>query len=280
MICGDALILAEVEGVEVAAVNAAHEIRHVGALVVHRPRDRPRWFGEVQLRFGRREEEALIDIRFRVGGMIDDGEVDVVEVMRLPEVSGDAHVVEAVARLELIAAHLDPIGGLRNSPSVLCVDVEAEWRTPEDVGHELHLVAVPGEQERARAVESLRDRHADARLRLVQGEFDLRVSVGPDDAKDLIFSWSPSPKWSDGPTIGCFWTSSPLRTSASPPTPKELTRLSPRACFPRHWRRAGCPASDSCAAGVAEPVGRRSADRARRSSRPAPLRSAAAKRAW
>ncbi len=41
--------------------------------------------------------------------------------------------------------------------------------------------------------------------------------------------WSPRPKWTSGPAMSCFCTSSPARISISPPTPKELMRWSPVA---------------------------------------------------
>ena len=42
---------------------------------------------------------------------------------------------------------------------------------------------------------------------------------------------TPSPKWTGAPVSTCFWTSSPARTSISPPTPNALMRWSPAAAW-------------------------------------------------
>ena len=191
MIARHALVLAAAERVEITAVDATDDFGHVVAVVVHGPRDRPRRFGPVKARLRRREKESLIDEHLRTGGMIDDGEMDVIEEVRLPEVGGDAHVVHAVAWLELVAADLDPIRRFRDSASVLGVDVEAERRTPQNVGHEVHPFAVPGEQEWAGAEKTLRHVH-----RLIGGEvvFRLRPPLVHTRRATAVRGCSPSPK--------------------------------------------------------------------------------------
>ena len=60
---------------------------------------------------GRGYSESLVHEDFGAGRMIDDEQGEEIEEMGLPELRGDAKVVHAVARGELIAADLDPILG-------------------------------------------------------------------------------------------------------------------------------------------------------------------------
>jgi hypothetical protein len=46
-------------------------------------------------------------------------------------------------------------------------------------------------------------------------------------------SASPSPKWTIGEAMTCFWTCNPVRSSISPPIPNELMRWSPVAVAAR-----------------------------------------------
>ena len=151
-----ALVAATPGEVEMAIVAvAARSSEHVAPLDrrARRPTAAP---GPVTMTpsDGRRHRETLVDEDLGAGGMIDDEQRDEIEEVRLPQLRRDAQVVGAVARHELIAAHLDPVFGHQHVGRLLRVDAQAERRSPEHVGDKRHLAAVPGKQPRARALQA------------------------------------------------------------------------------------------------------------------------------
>src|SRR5438046_1200199 len=78
--------------------------------------------GQLERRVGGLQVEALVDEHLRARRVVDDRQGEVVEEVRLPQVGVDAHVVEAVAGGQLVAADADPVGGLPGAAAVLGVD--------------------------------------------------------------------------------------------------------------------------------------------------------------
>ncbi len=114
--------------------------------------------------------------------MIDDEQRDVVEEVRLPQFGRDADVIDTVTRPQLIAGNPDPVLRLRHASRVLRVDAQTEWRSPEEVGHEVHVRAVPRKHPRARSLEPLlgHDHVVDT-----GAELGLCDAVRPHDASDV-----------------------------------------------------------------------------------------------
>ena len=129
-----------------------------------------------------RWREPLIHEHFAVGRMVDHEQRDVIEEVRLPQLRGDADVVRAVARHELLARDPHPVFGLRHTRGVLRVDAQPKRRSPEEVGDECHAIAVPGKHPRARTLQPLL-RHN--RIVNAAAEFGLRDTIRPHDARDV-----------------------------------------------------------------------------------------------
>src|SRR5581483_11022268 len=114
--------------------------------------------------------------------MIDNHQRHPIEVMRLPQVCGDADVVLPVSGDQLIAAYLDPIfrlGCRLGFPRLLA---QAERRTPDEISDKAHLPAIVSEHERARAIEPLvEDYRRAVRQITLQIELGLHKAVGPED---------------------------------------------------------------------------------------------------
>src|SRR6185503_531188 len=143
-------------GVEVSAVELADNLAHVLPLVIPRPRERVRLGRRVDLDRGRLAGRALVHEDLRAGGVVYDREPVAVEVVRLPQLGRDAQVVEASARDELVAAHLDPLLGLPDLQRLVVVDAQPDGRAPgRAVFDEAHTLPVEGEERRARALQTL-----------------------------------------------------------------------------------------------------------------------------
>ena len=111
--------------------------------------------------------------------VIDHPEPRAVEVGGLPQLLGDPQVVEAVARGG--AVDPDQLVGVVAVPDPVRQG-HAQRGAPQQVGDEGDLVAVPGVEERATALEHLLfdDGQVPARRQAV-----LRHAVGPDDADQI-----------------------------------------------------------------------------------------------
>ena len=106
----------------------------------------------------------------------------VIHEVRFPELRGDADIVRAVARHELVAANLHPVFGLRDAGRVLGVDAQTEGRAPQKIRDEAHSRAVVGEYPRTRALETLL---RDDRLIRTTVEIGLHDAVRPEDARHV-----------------------------------------------------------------------------------------------
>ena len=135
--------------------------------------------------------EALVHPHLGVGRMVDHEQRHVVEEVRLPQVGGDAQVVLAVHRGELVAPDEHAVLGEGDVGGVLGVDAQTQGRAPDEVGDELHPAAVVGEEPRARALEPLLGRDD-----LVGGELEVGLghAVGPADAGDVGLGLHPEPE--------------------------------------------------------------------------------------
>ena len=182
MIGGNTLIGAALERTEIVAVLAADEIGHLGSVLIPGARDRVRRAHRMHGQGRSLACESLVDEHRRVFGVIDDEERRMIDEMRLPELGGDSHIVGAVACRELIAANLHPVFGLRHAGGILRVDAQAERRSPQEVGHELHPRPIVGKNPRTGSLEALlRDD------RLIDGGIELGLghAVRPDDARHV-----------------------------------------------------------------------------------------------
>src|SRR5262245_2712464 len=111
--------------------------------------------------------------------------------MRFPQLGSDANVVSAVVGDELITANLYPVFRLRHAGGVLCIDAEAERRSPEEVRHEPHAAAVVREDPRARSLEPLLRHHSLVGLTI---EVRLHDPVWPEDLRDVDARASAQPE--------------------------------------------------------------------------------------
>ena len=124
MIPRDALIRAAPEEIEVAFVAGAGKVGQVVSAIIPDAGDRLRRRGHMHRQHGRREGEAFVHKHLGPRRVIDHHQRDVVEEVCLPQFGGDTHVVEAVARHELIAANLDPVLGRHDAGGLLGVDAQ------------------------------------------------------------------------------------------------------------------------------------------------------------
>ena len=156
MIARHALELAAAEAAHGFSVERADQVRDVLAGVIHRARDVVRRCDRGDAKFRRRNHEALVDKNLRAGRMIDRHEREIVVVVDFPQFRGDADIVEAVVRHELVASDLVPLSGGRDLRRAQSVDAQPDGRTPGNrVLHKLHLLSVVGEQERAGRLQAL-----------------------------------------------------------------------------------------------------------------------------
>ena len=125
--------------------------------------------------------------------VVDHPEAGAVDVGGFPQFLGDPQVVEAVARGG--AVDPDQFVGVVAVPDAVG-ERHAERRAPQQVGDERDLLAVPGVEERATALEHLLldDRHVLARVQAV-----LRHAVGPDDADQIGLPAVAEPDVGDRP---------------------------------------------------------------------------------
>ena len=104
VIARHALVLAAAEGVEVAAVERADDFGDVVAVVVDGAGDgRAAAPTAVMASFAGGIDEALVDEDLGACGMIDGHQREIVVVVRLPQFAGDAEIVVAIVRHELVA---------------------------------------------------------------------------------------------------------------------------------------------------------------------------------
>ena len=148
VIARDALILASSEGIEVASIQRTQSIGYIISAVVDGARDRMRRFCRRDRQFHRRHDEALVGENFRALRMIDGHQLQPVVVIGLPQFSGDAQVVGAIARNQIIARNLVPLLGGGDARRTERVDAQPDGRSPRHrVLDELHRMSVPGEEE-------------------------------------------------------------------------------------------------------------------------------------
>ena len=115
--------------------------------------------------------------------MINGHESDGVKEMGFLQLGGDAKRVDAIFCFELVATDLDPVLGLEDAGSILRIDFQAKWATPDTVGDKNHFFAIPCKQEWAATAEAL---VGDDRARLKVGtSFRLCGPGWPDDAGDV-----------------------------------------------------------------------------------------------
>ena len=112
-------------------------------------------------------------------GVVDDPEPDAIEVRGLPELLGDAEVVETVPRLSAVDPH--ELVRVVAVPDAIG-ERHTEWSAPQQVGDEGHLFAVPSVEEGAAALENLL---LDDRLVRAGKESVLGDAVRPDDSKQV-----------------------------------------------------------------------------------------------
>ena len=88
------------------------------------------------------------------GRVIDGKELDLVEIVGLPQFGRHAELILAVLRLELVAVELEvfPLAPRRDD---ILGELQSERRVPQQVGDELESLAIPGEQVRTRTAQFL-----------------------------------------------------------------------------------------------------------------------------
>ena len=96
---------------------------------------------------------------------------------------------------ELIPANPHPVFGHLHVGGRLGVDAQAERRSPDEVGDEAHLAAVPREQPRARSFEPLAGAQDRVRRQL---ELGLQEAVRPGDARHFSHRRFAEAKVDDG----------------------------------------------------------------------------------
>ena len=179
----DPLILPARECRQVLSVTDRNRFGDIVGLLVSRIHHRTQHLQRPRFeRRGPRWQESLIDEHLRISGMVDDEKRDVVEEMGLPQFGCDANVVHTVTRPQLIAGNPDPVLRLRHPRRVLRVDAQTEWRPPEEVGHEVHVRAVPRKHPRARSFEPLL---GDDHVVDTSAKLGLCDAVRPHDASDV-----------------------------------------------------------------------------------------------
>src|SRR5215831_8738440 len=182
MILRNPLILAALERREVTPIALSDKIGDIAAGIIPRLGDRTRVRERVDRERRRLTRKTFVDEHVLVDGMVDDHQRHVIDEVRLPQLGGDADVVDAVARDELVAANLHPVFRLRDTRRVDGVDAQPERRSPQEVRDEPHVVTVVREHPRARSLEPLL---GDDDLVGLAVEVGLHDSVGPEDPRDV-----------------------------------------------------------------------------------------------
>ena len=126
MISRHALIGSPSEGVEVAPIARPHNIGDLLSMIIpgacHRPRRRRRIHGE----WGRWDGESFVDIDVRLRRVVHHQQRHMIEKVRLPQLRGDAQIIDAVARHELVAANLYPVLRHQHAGRILGVDAQSQ----------------------------------------------------------------------------------------------------------------------------------------------------------
>src|SRR5215831_6469905 len=147
MVSGESLILTAAKAIQGLAVQVAQDRSDVGARVIHGTGQRMWRLNGSESQFSRRNHKSFIDVNLGAGGVIDRHQRDVIVVINFPQFGGDADVVKAVMRHQLIAADLVPFSSGGDFGRPKRVDAQTDSRSP---GHcvldELHSLAVPGKQ--------------------------------------------------------------------------------------------------------------------------------------
>src|ERR1700677_4949417 len=109
VIACDSLILTATKCVEILAVKIVKSRGHVISLIVGCAGDGMRWCNTGNCELDWRDREAFVGEDFCAYGMVDGHEGERVVVVGLPKLSGDAEIVEAIVRGELIMADFVPL---------------------------------------------------------------------------------------------------------------------------------------------------------------------------
>ena len=142
VVARDPLIRPATEPVQDSAVAADDVFKDVAALIVPRRGDGMQRARRVHDERRRLPCESFVDINFGSRRVVYHQERHVVEVVRFPELRGDANVVCSVAGCKLVAADLDPVFRLTDARRVLGIDTQAQGRSPDKIGDEPHGLAV------------------------------------------------------------------------------------------------------------------------------------------
>src|SRR5581483_10928292 len=111
VVAGDALVLSASEGVEIFSIQIAQDAGYILPIVVYRAGDRMWRFDSCNGKLCRWNYKSFVDKNVSAGGMIDGHQIQIVVVIRFPQLGGEAQVVVTVARHQLIAANLVPLLG-------------------------------------------------------------------------------------------------------------------------------------------------------------------------
>src|SRR5689334_9812364 len=125
MISRNALILSASEHIEIIAVKLVDDVRYVRAFIVDGGGNRVRRVDGRDSQLRGRDYKTFVNKNVGAGGMIDDLEIELIVVIRLPQLCGDAQIVITVARYELIAADLVPLFRGFDARGAECVDAQA-----------------------------------------------------------------------------------------------------------------------------------------------------------
>ena len=148
-----ALVRAQRERAEIAAVLSRDEIGHVPAGLVRRVHDGFRGPHRRHRERRRLARKSLIDEHVDVPGMVDRHQRDVIDEMGFPQLGADPHVVCAITLGQLVTANPDPVFRLRDAGRVLRVDAQSQRRSPQEVRDEVQPGAIVGEDPGTRALQ-------------------------------------------------------------------------------------------------------------------------------
>src|ERR1700722_2278128 len=131
----------------------------------------------------RRHSKTLVGEDLGSCWMIDRHEPQQIVVIGFPKLARNPEIIEAIAWHKLVAANLVPLLGGLNPRRANRVDAQTDRRTPRHrIFHELHGVAVPGEEKWAGTFEALLGQDW---LICLERELCTHRAVGPHNARHV-----------------------------------------------------------------------------------------------